>query len=239
MRHLSSRYSLKLLFVLSLCSFPLIADARAGFADRFYDHRAWLFPAYLYNLKFGIVSLIIVGAIFYIFRKQLKKTLIIVSEYLESHSSIAILSLGILLSIPIGISCDLLYQIMWIVAIIPMGGLMIAFPFLLSSKRIRNSLLQFHTFLAITLILVISAILASTCFILFTKWGWLQHTNGTYTSLSTNFLVLTHPFDSLKSIWESTFIFIFETGFALILFWIGNGIRWLYGKIKRRDVSQY
>ncbi|MDE6269454.1 MAG: hypothetical protein K2M12_01200 [Muribaculaceae bacterium] len=230
---------LKRLSVLFLCTFPLIAYAGAGFADRFCDLRAWLYPAYLYNLKFGIVSLIIVSAVFYIFREQLKKTLSIVSKYLESHSSIAILSLGLLLSIPIGIFCDVLYWLMWLTAVVPVYGLILAFPFILSSKRFRNMLLHSPLILAITITIVISAILASTCFILFTKLGWLSNTYDTYMVPFSDSPALTHPFDSVKSIWESTPIFIFETGLTLIFLWIAKGFRWIKGKIKSRDVSQH
>lgn len=213
----------KLIALLTLLTIPSVAFALAGIADRLNAYEAWIFPAYLYNLIFGVIFAVILTAFFFILRKPLNQTLSRVCKYLESHSSIAIVSIGILFSIPLGILCDTLYHLLWVIALIPTFGLMLIYPFALSSKRFRNSLLRFHKIMVIAIIIAISAMLASVCFIIFTKLGWLSHTNGTYSNLSTNFKVLTHPFDSIKSIWGATLIFMCEIVLSLIFLWIGKG----------------
>lgn len=214
----------KLIVLLTLLTISSVAFAMAGIADRFYEYQAWIFPAYLYNLIFGVIFAVILTAFFFILRKPLNQTLSRACKYLESHSSIAIVSIGILFSIPLGILCDTLYHLLWFIAIIPIFGLMLIYPFALSVKRSRNSTLRFHKVLVIAIIIAISAMLASVCFIIFTKFGWLSHSNGTCSNLSTNFKILTHPFDSIKSIWGGTLIFMCETVLSLILLWIGKGL---------------
>lgn len=214
----------KLNALLTLLTIPSVAFASAGIADRFYAYEAWIFPAYLYNLIFGVIFAVILTAFFFILRKPLNQTLSRVCKYLESHSSIAIVSIGILFSIPLGILCGILYYILWFIALIPTFGLMLIYPFALSFKRFRNSILRFHKIMVIAIIIAISAILASVCFIIFTKFGWLSHTNETYSNLSTNFNVLTHPFDSIKSIWGCTLYLMCEIVLSLILLWIGKGL---------------
>lgn len=214
----------KLIALLTLLTISSVAFAMAGIADRFYEYQAWIFPAYLYNLIFGVIFAVILTAFFFILRKPLNQTLSRACKYLESHSSIAIVSIGILFSIPLGILCKTLYHRLWFIAIIPTFGLMLIYPFVLSVKRFRNSTLRFHKILVIAIIIAISAMLASVCFIIFTKFGWLSHSNGTYFNLSTNFKILTHPFDSIKSIWGGTLIFMCETVLSLILLWIGKSL---------------
>lgn len=211
----------KLINLLTLLTISSAAFATAGFAERFYEYHAWISPAYRCNLIFGVVFAVILTAFFLILRKPLNLKLSRVCKYLESHSSIAVVSIGILFSIPIGILCDTLYYLLWFIALIPIFGLTLIYPFALSFKRSRNSILRSHEILISAIIIAISVILASVCFIIFTKFGWLPHTNETYSSLSAE---LTHPFDSIKSIWSGTLIFMCETVLSLILLWIGKGL---------------
>lgn len=214
----------KLMALLTLLTISSVAFAQAGIADRLYEYQAWIFPAYLYNLIFGVIFAVILTAFFFILRKPLNQTLSRACKYLESHSSISVVSIGILFSILLGLLCDTLYRLLWVIAIIPMSGLVLIYPFALSFKRSRNSILRFHKILIIAIIIAISAMLASVCFIIFTKFGWLSNTNGTYSDYSTNFKILTHPFDSIKSIWGGTLIFMCETVLSLILLWINKGL---------------
>lgn len=214
----------KLIALLTLLTSSSVAFALAGFAERFYEYQAWIFPAYLYNLIFGVIFAVILTAFFFILRKSLNRTLSRVCKYLESHSSIAIVSVGILFSIPLGILCITLYHLLWLIAKIPILGLMLIYPLALLHKRYRNSILRLHKILRIAIIIAISAMLASVCFIVFTKLGWLSHTNATYSNPYDNFKILTHPFESIKSIWSGPLFFMCETVFSLILLWIGKGL---------------
>lgn len=227
----------RLITLLTLLTISSAAFATAGFAERFYDYQAWIYPAYRYNLIFGVVFAVILTALFFILRKTLNLTFSRVCKYLESHSSIAVVSIGILFSIPFGILCQALYHFLWFIALIPTLGLTLIYPFLLSFKRSRNSILRSPEILISAIIIAISAILASVCFIIFTKFGWLPHTNGThYFSLPTDLKILTHPFDSIKSIWRGTLSFMCETVLSLILLWISKGLSFVGSRLSRKKL---
>ena len=61
--------------VTAILAATLDALATAGFAERFNEYQAWIFPAYLYNWIFGVIFAVILTVIFFIWRKPLSDAL--------------------------------------------------------------------------------------------------------------------------------------------------------------------
>ena len=143
---------------------------------------------------------------------------------MDSSPQIAIVVLGILLATTLGIVCSVLFQLLWFLFFIPLFGLLLLFLFILSFKQTRNLFLHKHILMTYIFILTVSSIGASLLFIIFSLSELLPGLNEIYCNMGTNYKELTHPFDSLKSIWGAPFIFLCETPISLLFFWIGKGL---------------
>lgn len=131
------RYSLLLLLITSAVD----CYAAAGFADEYNDHREWIFPAYAYCLAFGLAILLALFIISLIRKSEVRRISEAISSYLCNHSISAIIFSGILLAIPIGIIAAVSWEIFWFLSILPVMGLMIAYPLILVNKRFREKCL--------------------------------------------------------------------------------------------------
>ena len=126
------------LFLLSL---PSIAFAAAGFADAYYDHQKWIFPAYAYCLVFGLIILFSLVTVSLIYKTKARYISEHISVYLIKHRIWAIIITGILLAIPIGIIGSVSWEIIWFLSIFPLMGLMVIFPIILINKSFREKYL--------------------------------------------------------------------------------------------------
>ena len=216
--------------LLSLLIFSLDAFAYAPIYDRFNTYRHWIFPAYLYCLIFGALFVVVFGCTFYAMRKRIAPKLEQFTQLLRQSSFWSIIVCGVLWSIPLGILGNLLYLIYWFITIYILEILLILFSLLLSFKRCRNAWLFYPSLLKWNIIFVMSAICASVLFIILTNCGWLISEKDWYILGYHKFYE--HPYDSIINIWNGTILFFLGILLSLIFYWIGNGIRWLKGKIK-------
>lgn len=202
---------------------PLTGWAAAGMADRFFSYREWIFPAYFYNFLFGIVSLAVLAVIFYFNRNKFVPKVEHFCNYLRSLPSLAIVLAGILVAVLLGILSNVLYLTLWFLSMIPLFVGMILFLVLLVYGTFRNKVLLSPRFMILNILIVISSICAAVLFIVLTKLGCLHDTNEFYWEWGGKFL--THPYDSLKSIWEDVLLFICEIPISLMFLWIGKAFR--------------
>lgn len=226
---------MRLCFFAAIMSIIAMATyAAAPWADSFNNYRHWIFPAYLYNLIFGVVYLAALAVVCHVWRKPLNQAIGQACSYLKSSPSLAILSCGILLAIPLGILCGVLYQLLWFSAILPWLILMCIFPLLLAYGRFRNRIFLSTKFVKVILMVIIASLSASISFIIFTEMGWWDGASDIYYELSrTGLAVESHPIDSTKYIWESTLYFICTLPISLLLSWIGNGWHAVQRKFRR------
>lgn len=204
---------------------PTLAFAAAGFADAYYDHQRWLFPAYAYCLVLGLLILLGLVSTFLIYKTKTRHISEHVSEYLIQHPVLAIVFTGVLLAIPLGILSALSWEIIWFLALLPIMGLMAIFLIILVNKRFREKLLLSPFWIKWGVIISMSSILASVLFIILTECNLLTGTDITYFArpdrLHPGFYSATHPFDSMKEIWAMPLTFISEIAIALILYSFG------------------
>lgn len=226
----------KMNVLLLLLTFSSVAFAHAGVYDRFNEYRHWIFPAYLYCLIFGGLFMVAFGSTFYAMRKRITPKLEQFTQFLRQSSFWSIIVCGVLWSIPLGILGNLLYLIYWFFVFNIFGIILIIFSVFLSFKRCRNTFLFYPSFLKWNIIFVMSAICASVLFIILTKCGWLIRETDCFILGYRRFF--SHPYDSIIEIWNCTNLFLFGILLSLIFYWIGNGIRWLKGKIKHRTTFQ-
>lgn len=219
----------------SLVSIPSLIFAAAGIADRFAEHQKWIFPAYANCLKFGLLILISMFIVTLIYKEQTQAILGRVSHYMINRPIIAIIFSGFLLAIPIGLICAILWEVLWVFAIFPVMGLMIIFPIIPASKRLREKYLLSVLYLKWSLLISISAIMASSVFIVLTNCHILPDTETSlwapwFVSRSNSY-TLTHPCDSMKEIWKMPLILIVEIIISITVYLLGILNRYIRKKI--------
>lgn len=213
---------------------PAVAFAAAGFADAFHAHRRWIFPAYAYCLVFGIT--ILLGMLFasFIWKSKMRTLTEKISRYLINHREIAIIFMGILQAIPIGIILDVSYEFMWIMAVGPTMELMIALPIILLNRQIREKWLLSSLWIQVSLMIAISSIAASLVFVVLTNYDMLPGTDNLYFHRGyrgpEELHYSAHPYDSMIEVWTMPIFVMAEIPFILMLHWIGGGIRYLRNK---------
>lgn len=211
---------------LSILTFtPATAFAAAGWADAFYSHQRWIFPVYAYCVSFGLLTLIALYIASLVYRIKIRELSMRVSGYLLHHKVLAIIFAGLMLAIPIGIITGALWDTFSILMLFPLMGLMTIFPFILIIRKFRENFLLSPFWIKWSLMISISAVVASLLFLILTKCNLLSGTDISYFVYSgrsyREFHLLTHPFDSLKHIWENALYFIGEIPIALLLYWSG------------------
>lgn len=212
-------------FALVLLFIPAHAFAAAGFADAYHDRQQWIFPAYSYCLIFGLLLLFGMYAITLICKTKTRKFISSTSSYLIRHRIFAIIVTGVLWAIPLGIIGSVSWEIIWFLSILPCLALIIAFPICLVNRNFREKCLLSWFGIRWSAMISISAIFASLLFIILTNWNLLPGTDITYLARPDRWhpdlFFPIHPYDSLKEIWSTSFVFIAEIPIAIILYWLG------------------
>ena len=232
--------------LLTLLAVPSVAFAAAGMIDSINDFRHWIYPAYLYNLKFGIAFLIGFVVLYFVFKKSWDNTINRISCYLRTQPSLAVIVCGVFFWLPFGIMMRALdYWKLgeigedWITfLVIVLFGTTFGFIILSACSRFRNKVLISPLFLKVSSALVLSAIFASVLFIILTKSGLLKIDNMVYHTYRGGFKYITHPFDSVIYIWYYAVCFLWCILYSLIILWFGNAYRWFKGKWKQRVALQ-
>lgn len=211
------------------------AFAAAGFADRYYDHQHWIFPAYAYCLGFGLMILLIMTMALLFFKTKSKSVIITVSTFLKEHAIGGIIVAGILWAIILGIIGVVSWEIIWFLTILPFLATTFCFPLVLANRKIREKWLLTPIILKWTAMIVISAIISSVIFIILTNLGVLKGTDITYLarpdSIHRDFYSPTHPYDSMKEIWGMPLYFMAEIIIAIFLYYLGRINRYLCVKL--------
>lgn len=214
---------------------PSIAFGAAGFADKYYEHQQWIYPAYAYCLLFGLIVLFCLFIISLRYKTKTRHMSEQISAYLIQHKIFAIVFTGVLLAIPIGIIGAVSWEIIWFLSIFPFMVLMVAFPIILVNKRIREKLLLSTFWIKWSLLISISSISASFLFIILTDCNLLTGTDITYLArpdrLHRGFYSPTHPYDSMKEIWFLPLFLIGEIVISLIFYLLGILNRFIYRKL--------
>lgn len=223
--------------IIFLLAVPLIAFAAAGFADAYYDHRRWIFPAYAYSLVLGLIVLFGLVTTSLIYKTKTRYISEHISTYLIKHRILAITITGILLAIPIGIICSVSWEIIWFLSVFPFMGLMVIFPIILINNRFREKYLLSLFWIKWSLFISISSITASLLFMILTDCNLLSGTDITYLArpdrLHQEFYPSTHPYDSMKEIWVTPLFFIGEIVIALLIYFVGILNRYICGVISK------
>ncbi len=222
---------------IALLLIPAPAFAAAGFADAYYNHQQWIFPAYLYCLIFGLLILSGMFIISLIYKTKTQEIISAVSSYLIRHRILAIIVTGVLLAIPLGLIGSVSWEIIWFISIFPGLALMIAFPLCLTNRHFREKCMLSPFMIKWTSMLSISAVVASLLFIILTHLHLLPDTDVTYLAwpdrLHREFHHPTHPYDSMKEIWSMPLVFIAEIPIAIILYYVGLLTRQVQQRISR------
>lgn len=186
-----------------------------------------MLPAYVYCLEFGLVILQILYLATLIWKKNSDEKLKDLSIFLKGHPLTAMLIMGIIIAIPVGIFDVLLYEYMWIIAITPICVIFLLFPFILAVSKIRNKFLCNKTILKWLFFISTAAIVSSLLFMILTNCHLLSGTDESYLTRDLNnhggIIFEGHPFDSLRTIWEFVPYVIAEIPFAFILYFLGKG----------------
>lgn len=239
----------KLIVLLTLLAVPSVAFAAAGMMDSIDNFRHWIYPAYLYNLKFGVAFLIGFVIVYFVFRKQLDKAYSKFSGYLRCHPTLAVIVCGGFIILPLGILSGTLecltnrsFDFDWtyffeIIAVLIFWSYLLSCG-LFACGRFRNKILISPLFLKVSSTIVLSAICASAIFIILTKTNTLNIYNTVYYTYKGGFQYFTHPFDSVRIIWNYSVLLLWLILYSLIILWIGNAYRWLKSKIKQRVTLQ-
>ena len=235
----------KLIALLTILAVPSVAFAAAGMVDSINDFRQWIYPAYLYNLKFGIAFLIGFVVLYFVFKKPIDKVYNKFSGYLKRHPTLAVIVCGVLFWPPYGIIMQALNYckidwdtIIFEIILIVLGGTLFGFIILSACGRFRNKVLISPLFSKVSSTIVLSAICASSLFIILTKVGLLKIDNMVYHTYRGGFKYITHPFDSVIYIWYYSVCFLCCILYSLIILWIGNAYRWLKDKWEQRVALQ-
>lgn len=211
------------------------AFAAAGFADCYYDHQHWIFPAYAYCLGFGLVILLIMTMTSLFIKTKTKCVIRTASTFLKEHAICGIIVAGILWAIILGIIGAVSWEIIWFLTILPFIATIFCFPFVLANKKIREKWLLSPIILKWTAMIVISAIISSVIFIILTNSGILKGTEITYLArpdrIHRHFYSPTHPYDSMKEIWGMPLFFMAEIMIAIFLYYSGMSIRYICAKL--------
>lgn len=212
---------------IALLLIPGSVFATAAFADAYYNHRNWIFPAYYYCLFFCLLLLFGMFIISLISETKTQEITGAISYYLIRHRILAIIVTGVLLAIPLGIIGSVSWEIIWFLSILPALALMIAFPLCLVNRRFREKCLLSPFGMKWISMFSISTIAASLLFIILTNWNLLSSTDVTYLARPGLLHPETHPYDSMKEIWGMPLFFIAEIPMAIILYWFGLLNRYL------------
>ncbi len=222
---------MKNILLFLLLSVQTLVFAASGMADRFYMHREWIFPAYAYCLLFGIIILLGLFIASLVYKGRIVSITDRISNYLKMLPFLAILFTGVSLAIPLGILESVLCEILWFLAFYPILGLLGLFPIILISKSTREKMLLSPICIKWSVMVSLSAIIASLVFIILTNYHLLPGIENPYFN-TTQRGVLTHPYDSLKEIWEMVPVFMVEMAFSLVLYGIGRLYKILIRKNK-------
>lgn len=212
----------------ALLAIPASTCTAAGFADAYYDHQQWIFPAYFYCLIFGLLILFGMFIISLIYKTRTQEITIAISSYLIRHRILAIITTGVLWAIPLGIIVFVSYEVIWFMSIFLWLALMIAFPICLINRNFMAKCLFSPFGMKWISMISISAIAASLLFIILTNCNMLSGTDITYLArpnrFHPEFYIQTHPYDSMEEIWSIPIVFIAEIPIAIILYWLAKPI---------------
>ena len=225
-----------IIMTIGMMLMPAVTFAAAPFVDQFNDHQHWIFYAYAYCLGFGLAVVLILFILTGIWRTKTRELTNKISSFLAAHRVLAIIVAGILLAIPFGIIAALLWELLWFMSIIPMGAMVIAFPFILVNRRFREKCLLTPSAIKWLVMIPISAIVGSLFFIILTDCGLLPQCTTHYLTIvresdsGSYFYYPSHPYDSMKEIWLYPFVFATEIIVALILYGLGMLRRYFQGR---------
>ena len=192
------------------CLFGFMAIKAFGYApmvDKFNSLTRWLIPAYLYCLLFGIITLIGLIVISYLYKEKINHFYKQLSNYLRINPFTSVDLGGILLAIPLGLISGVLFRMYWFSAVGLILPLMLVFIVILSFGTLRNKIFNRYTLKFLSFI-SIAAFLSCLFFIIGSQLG-LPQLDQEYYEWGRNYnQFYNHPFYSLKCIWEFVPYFI-------------------------------
>ena len=216
-------------------SMPEVVFAAAGFADRYHDHQKWFFSGYKYWMILGLVSMLVLLCATLSCKTKTREITTTISHYLVKHPTLAIMFSGIILAIPMGIISSVLWEIIWFLSVYPFMGMRLAFPFVLINKRLRENWLLSRFWIKWGIIVSLSSIMASLLFIVIINNNIIQITEFPHfyemDQANGKPYLPTHPYDSMREIWNMPLYFIVEIFIAIAFYYLGVMKRYLSRKI--------
>ena len=212
----------KRVFLLYLICFIAIgAYGYAPMVDKFNSLTKWLIPAYLYCFLFGLI--IFIGLIIFsnFYKEKTNHFYEQLNSYLRVNPFTNVDLGGILLAIPLGLISCVLFRIFWFSAVGLVLPLMLIFIIILSFGTLRNRIFNRHTLKFMSFI-CIASFFSCMFFIICSQLGLFQ-LDQEYHEWGRNYnQFYTHPFDSLKCIWEFVPYFVILVPLADIIVLTGK-----------------
>lgn len=203
----------------------------AGFVDAFEDHQQWMMPAYKYCGAFGIAILLVLLGVSLIWKTKINRIMNNLSDFLIRQPTMAVILTGFIWAIILGLWLDVMWEVIYLGALLPALAFMVLFPIILTNREIREKFLLNPMALKWWIMFVVAAIGASVLFIVLTNNDLLPGTDITFRSrpdrMHHDFFIARHPYDSMSSIWGSTTFYMAEIGIALIMLLFGNIYRYM------------
>lgn len=203
---------------------PFVTFAAAGFADRYYEFRHWMYPAYLYNLIFGIGFLAVTAILYYNFREKLNPKISRLCQYLKTHPTLAIIYCGI----PVGIVMGWALRFAWLTDMRSLStflkALLLLTAILFSYRSFRVKALLTSIVFKVLSIFLVSILCASLFFSFSVLSGVIQMSDTLPYSENLHNRVLLIFYDGLYGMWV-------VVSYGITLLWIGKACRWLHNKL--------
>ena len=234
----------KLVVLLTLLAVPSVAFAYdSAHKDLIQFFREWIYPIYLYNIMFGFSFAWIIVWWYCRHKTKMDNKIMRLCQYLKSHSTIAIISCGLIVGFVLGF----MSRIVWIIgrddyysAEPYICGLLFCvtiFMILLAWGYFRNRVLLSAKFIKVTGLILISSLCANLLFLFLNIISVINIPCLRWSSLKDYGLIGeggTQPISCIIAMWRWGIFWILAIPFSLLLLWIGNAYRWLKSKWKQR-----
>ncbi len=205
-------------------------------ADRHFLYRKIMLPVYAYCFTLGTIIFIGLLITCKIWETMTQETIDRLSKYLLNHPIPAIIFLGSLFAIPLGIITVILWDYSGVISDYLFWGVIISLPVLLMIRRIREKMLLSPLWIKWELMFALSSVMSTLLFIIFSRFNFLPFSN--MASLILRYDDFHYVLQYIQRIWFFPFIFISEIEITLIIYCLIRYLaRLLLKKMKSNDAN--
>lgn len=209
--------------------------------------REWIYPIYLYNIMFGFAFVWIIVWWYFKHKSYMDNKIMRLCLYLKSHSTVAIISCGLI----VGFILGFVSRIVWIISrndyysgVPYVFGLLFCvtiFMILLAWGYFRNRVLLSAKSIKVTGVILISSLCANLLFLFLNFIGVINVPRLRWSSDIAYELIGEggpQPISCIIAMWKWGLFWIVAIPLSLLILWIGNVYRWLKNKWKQRIALQ-